>query len=122
MEQVPEYDHDSLTGIIAEALSGARGPDQKRIALRGLLWIETVLSKNSDYGSSVWKRPVLSPRADVSEAIFVRMSDKVERIKQLRASGQAEVAESLEDTVADLGAYCLLWLARPHDDEGEKDA
>jgi hypothetical protein len=29
--------------------------------------------------------------------------------------------ESIEDTIKDLGAYCLLWLARPKDDQKAED-
>lgn len=98
--------------LLEEALAGERGEDQNRIASTALRWAGTILKKNADYGSSVWKEPFLAPGMPVSAAIFCRMSDKAERIRQLQAK-DAEVAESLEDTVSDLGSYCLLWLARP---------
>ncbi len=48
------------------------------------------------------------------DAILVRMHDKINRIRQLIASGETHVTdESLRDTIGDLGAYCLLYLARP---------
>jgi len=87
-------------------------PDQRRIAVTGLEWLATLLAKNSDYGSSVWNPPALKPEMDPSDAILVRMSDKVARIASLQ-SKEAEVDESLEDTIKDLGAYAILWLARP---------
>ncbi len=87
-------------------------PDQRRIAVTGLEWLATLLAKNSDYGSSVWKPPALKPEMDAGDAILVRMSDKVARIASLQ-SKEAEVDESLEDTIKDLGAYAILWLARP---------
>lgn len=107
---------DKFFGLLEGALNGDRGPDQQRIAETGVTWIELLLAKNADYGSSAWKPPLLSPGLDAGAAILVRMSDKIERIASLAAkggAGSAEVAESLEDTVRDLGAYCLLWLARP---------
>lgn len=96
---------------IRNALNGDN-PDQVRIARVGLDWIATLLAKNADYGSSVWKPPALKPTLSAGDAILVRMSDKVSRIGQLSGKGP-QVAESLEDTVTDLGAYALLWLARP---------
>jgi hypothetical protein len=93
------------------ALNGT-DEDQKRIARVGLEWVATLLKKNADYGSSVWKPPALKPSLSAGDAILIRMSDKVSRIGSLSTKG-AEVAESLEDTVQDLGAYALLWLARP---------
>lgn len=95
-------------------------PDQRRIAQVGLDFLATLLAKNADYGSSVWKPPTLKPEMDAGDAILVRMSDKVSRIASLQ-SKEAQVDESLEDTIKDLGAYSLLWLARPkeHDYQGE---
>jgi hypothetical protein len=101
--------------VLLGALNGERGDDQQRIAEVGLKWLTTILNKNNDYGCSVWKRPLLAPKSCVADAIFVRMTDKVERIASLRSKGICEVAESLDDTVGDLGAYCLLYLARPKD-------
>lgn len=96
---------------IRAALNGA-DEDQRRIAEVGLDWVATILAKNADYGSSVWHPPTLKPTLDAGDAILVRMSDKVSRIAKLSTS-TAQVGESLEDTVKDLGAYSLLWLARP---------
>ena len=96
---------------IEQALGGANS-DQERIARVGLDWLATLLAKNSDYGSSVWKPPCMKPNMDAGDAILVRMSDKVSRIATL-ATKDAVVDESLEDTVKDLGAYAILWLARP---------
>ena len=98
-----------LNLVMQEALSGARGPDQQAIVEYGLKWIEQILHKNWDYGSSVWKNPALVPDMAPREAILVRMSDKVARIKEM-ASKDGEVDESLEDTIVDLGAYCFLWV------------
>lgn len=88
--------------------------DQRRIAEIGLEWIATLLAKNQDYGGSAWQAPALKPSLSTGDAILVRMSDKVSRIASL-STQEAQVDESLEDTIKDLGAYALLWLARPED-------
>ena len=102
-----------MNKTIEDALSGSRGEGQQRIAIEGLAWIELVLSKNMNYGGSVWKAPALTPEMPVSSAILVRMSDKVSRIASLMSGVKDAVNEPLEDTIKDLGAYCLLYLARP---------
>ena len=107
---------EAATGIpqsIFDAVIGARGADQQRIAEHGLAWLNTLLRKNRDYGSSAWKAPVLKPDLDVGSAILCRMSDKIERIGKIAGGNTPEVDESLNDTINDLGAYCLLYLARP---------
>lgn len=102
--------------VMNEALLGRRGKDQERIAREGLAWVALLLRKNADYGSSAWQPPVLAPECDPDTAMRVRMSDKVARIQSLLAKDTAEVAEeSIRDTMRDLGAYCLLWLACPNE-------
>jgi hypothetical protein len=100
---------------ITEAGEGKHGPDQERIAREGLRWLKLILQKNRDYGSSAWQSPVLCPSMPCSSAILVRMSDKIRRLGTLTTNNaHASVAnESLEDTMRDLGAYALLYLARP---------
>lgn len=107
---------DALT-MLRDALAGRRGEDQQRIATTGLAWVQTLLAKNADYGGSAWRSPVLCPHLPVGTAILVRMSDKISRLQTLLAGGvQHVVDESVRDTMSDLGAYALLWLARPADD------
>lgn len=101
--------------IIREALDGIRGDDQRRIATVGLAWVETLLRKNADYGSSAWQVPVMCPKLSASDAILVRMSDKIQRILALMNKPAEVVSESLHDTFSDLGAYCLLYVAQPID-------
>ena len=111
MYEIGEVDQLNHLG---DALAGERGEGQQRIARTGLAWIIQLLNKNADYGSSVWKEPVLCPGLSADTAIRVRLSDKIERLRKLFSGGKAQVKdETLEDTVGDLGAYCLLWLARP---------
>jgi len=99
--------------LLNEARSGSRGKDQARIAEEGLAFVAMLLRKNHDYGSSAWQRPTLAPEMDVDAAIRVRMSDKIARISRLMTQVAEVEDEKLEDTIRDLGAYCLLWLARP---------
>lgn len=106
--------------IIEAALSGERGPDQKRIADTAIDWMATLLRKNADYGSSAWKVPILAPTMSVGDAIMVRMTDKIERIASLLQRPAEVKSETLEDTVKDLVAYCLLWLARPKEENDEQ--
>lgn len=108
-----------MQALIEESLDGKRGPDQQRIAEVGSEWLEMLLRKNADYGSSVWKVPLLTPGLDPGDAILVRMTDKIERIARLRTRPAEVVGESLADSMRDLGAYCLLWLARPRTDAAD---
>lgn len=86
---------------------------QARIATMGIEWLDLILKKNADYGCSVWQPPVLAADLGPSDAILVRMSDKINRLISLKGQKDRVACESYEDTMRDLGAYCLLWLARP---------
>lgn len=94
--------------LVADALRGNRGEDQKAIAEEGVSLVATLLRKNADYGGSAWKVPIFAPQVDPGTAMMCRMSDKVERVAQL-VKRPAEVAESLEDSAQDLAGYLLLW-------------
>lgn len=108
--------------LIDQALRGARGTDQYRIAQTVVSFGALLLKKNQDYGSSVWQVPVLAPESSVATAIRVRMSDKISRINNLlKSKTTPEINESLEDTIKDLGAYCLLLLAAPTNDPPTSD-
>lgn len=98
--------------LVESALKGQMGPSQQRIAETGLDWIATLIKKNTDYGDSAWTEPVLAPNLPPKQAILVRMSDKINRLKAL-SQKEALVAESYNDTMKDLGAYALLYLAAP---------
>lgn len=98
---------------VNSALRGHGGYDQQRIAATGIEWLNLLLAKNADYGSSAWKAPALCLGLPPGHAILVRMSDKIERIANLMVKDPEVAGESLEDSIKDLGAYCLLWLARP---------
>jgi hypothetical protein len=114
----PVVDRETLPACkrvieIDAALTGTCGPDQQRIAEVGVEWLLLLLAKNRDYGGSAWQVPMLAPHMSVGDAILCRMSDKLARMQRLLDGNTASVDESLEDTLRDLGAYCLLFLARP---------
>ena len=100
---------DSIPDPITEAIAGQRGEQQRAIALECMAWVEMLLRKNKDYGGSALEVPMFAPGLPADSAILVRMSDKVERLRSVLGNG-AEVSETVEDTIRDLGAYCLLWL------------
>lgn len=101
--------------LIGDALNKQPNSDQHRIAQEGIAWVALMLRKNKDYGSSAWTPPVLCPNLGGKEAILIRMFDKIARIANLiRPDATCSVkTESLEDTISDLGAYCLLYLTCP---------
>lgn len=100
---------------IMAAMRGEKGPAQQRIAEAGVNLVRTLLAKNTDYGNSAFEAPLLLANLPARDGILARMSDKVKRIIRLRGTGTAEVAESLSDTVLDLGGYCILWVACPEE-------
>lgn len=99
--------------VIEDALAGKRGAGQAAIAREVVRWGALMLRKNSDYGGAVWDRPLLAPECDPGVAIRVRMSDKLSRLISLLQRPAEVNDESIDDTLRDLGAYCLLELARP---------
>lgn len=72
-----------------------------------------LLMKHADYGGSVYKNPVLKPALSCDDALWVRMSDKIERIASLLGGKPDRTGESLRDSVRDLAGYLVLWLAMP---------
>ena len=65
----------------------------------------TYKAKNSDYGDSFSK-----VRQEYPEAICIRLSDKLERLKTLYRGQQAQVKESIEDTLLDIANYAIMEL------------
>lgn len=96
---------------IIKALNGANGPGQQAIAKAGMDLTILLLKKNTDYGNSAMTPPILAPSMTAREAIQCRMSDKIRRLERLLAGNPAEVNESIEDSISDLGGYSILWLA-----------
>lgn len=103
------------------------GNDAKLTAVQSLIvgacgnLQKTLLSKNQDYGDSVFNNPIMAPELDAGLAIRVRMSDKIARIIQLTkivefnsggTGSPAVQTESLADTWLDLAGYALLEYIR----------
>lgn len=106
--------------LLEEALKGERGPDQTLIAEIGLEFLTTILRKNMDYGSSVFKPPILNPTLPAKSAIEVRLSDKITRFQQLKKAEANVKTESIQDTMRDFGAYGILWLIADEKERQEK--
>lgn len=66
---------------------------------------ELVEKKNRDYGNSFDK--TVNEYGDT--AYFLRVEDKISRLKSL-ANRDAEVEESIEDTLKDIIGYTLLMI------------
>lgn len=110
-----ELDRDplltKLKNEIAAVLTGCVGPEQQEIARTGMEWIDLLLAKNADYGSTIFEPPKLAQGLSVTAAILTRMSDKIDRLVNLSSKDRTpKVNESFDDTIKDLGAYCLLYL------------
>lgn len=93
---------------VSAALAGTRGELQRRIAAKGIEIIELLLRKNHDYGASAFKSPILQPEMPPRTAIRVRMSDKIQRIMTLIQQESQVKDESIDQTIDDLGGYCIL--------------
>jgi len=107
---------DPETQLVTGAPRGDLNENQRRIAETGIRILATLLRKNADYGSTVFDPPALAPEMDPGSAILVRMSDKIGRIANLVGrEDRASVDESLDDTLADLAGYAILYLARPQE-------
>lgn len=76
---------------LIDALRGDLGDDQQRIAETGLTWLDLLLRKNKDYGSTVFRRPHLARHCDPATGILVRMSDKIDRLTNLLSGNVSEV-------------------------------
>lgn len=60
--------------------------------------------KNADYGDSFAK-----VRSEFPNAICIRLSDKLNRVKSIMKSGEAKIMdETIFDTLMDLANYALL--------------
>lgn len=96
--------------IITDALAGD-SQDQREIAFIGLATTALMVTKNEDYGGSVFQAGALSPDVTPEQGIRVRIGDKLSRINNLvNLPGNQRVSESLEDTGHDASAYLLLWV------------
>lgn len=71
---------------------------------------DTLKAKNSNYGDTANSAPYFVPWLEPDQAILIRMSDKVSRLRTLLTKEQDKVGESVRDTVKDLAGYCVLLL------------
>lgn len=67
---------------------------------------DLLIRKNHDYGDSFAQQYA---KYGLQSAL-IRMDDKMRRLETLTDGKQAQVAESIEDTLADLAGYALLAL------------
>ncbi len=109
MAKIAEIGH-----LLDEALGGRLNEDQQRLAAISLQRAEKLLRKNTDYGSTGLKSPKLAPHIKPSDAILVRMSDKIARAETLAQTGRQLVEESFEDTLDDLAGYITLYQVARH--------
>ncbi len=73
---------------------------------------DLLIRKNHDYGDSAGKAPYLVPGMSPDSAILVRMSDKIERLRNVCNNNELpRVGETIDDTIRDLAGYCILFLA-----------
>lgn len=101
-----------------DAWNGRQGERQQAIAREAFKALqhvsvdvaELLLRKNADYGDSVFNPPRLAPHLDAMDAVLVRMSDKIARLRSLSEQDAKVEDESVDDTFRDLIGYCLLWL------------
>ena len=83
---------------------------------------DTYEKKNHDYGNSF-----VELRKQFPNAVLVRLFDKYMRLKTLMTGEQAQVDESIEDTLIDLANYAIMELVerrteRDATDEKKDDA
>lgn len=62
-----------------------------------------LLKKNNDYGSK-------NLLTFGNLGILVRMSDKLERLKNYVLGGAELTTDTLEDTLQDIAGYAVMWL------------
>jgi len=68
---------------------------------------DTYKNKNSDYGDSFAK--VRDKYNKIFPVILIRLADKFSRLETLLLSGTQKVkSESIEDTLLDTAAYCIM--------------
>ena len=85
---------------------------------------DTLQRKNSDYGDSAFREPLMCPGMTPGAAIMVRMSDKINRIVTLEQWNAVadkvddftcvsfKKTEPLADSYLDLAGYALLrWIS-----------
>lgn len=68
---------------------------------------ETLRAKNANYGDTASQPPYFTPWLDPETGLWVRLSDKVARLKALRTREDDKVGESVRDTLLDTAGYAI---------------
>lgn len=71
----------------------------------------TLSAKNANYGNAAGSAPYFLPWLEPDTALWVRLSDKVSRLRALNQKEPDKVGESLRDTLLDLAGYAVLLVA-----------
>lgn len=69
---------------------------------------ELFLSKNADYGDSVFNTGPLCPDVSPEKAVAIRMEDKIKRLSNLMKEGSQPENETITDTLKDLAVYSII--------------
>ncbi|MBQ2622329.1 MAG: DUF1599 domain-containing protein [Thermoguttaceae bacterium] len=105
-------------------LKPVKGTDPQTIAIEGVFnyLFDLILRKNYDYGSNVFSPPVLNPTSTAESAILTRLSDKFARLQNILRRDSMVADETLEDTIADIAGYCILFLSNRRLNQSESEA
>lgn len=76
---------------------------------------ETLKAKNSNYGNAAHKPPFFLPWLSAESGLWVRLGDKIERLKTLVSKEPDKVGESLKDTLLDTAGYALRLIIEIED-------
>lgn len=79
-------------------------PQEQRITSVTDVLRDTLIRKNRDYGDSFAKQYA---KYGIMSGL-IRMDDKMRRLENLVGGAEANVDESVEDTLLDLAGYALL--------------
>jgi hypothetical protein len=85
-------------------MTNANIPQEQRISTIADTVKETLIRKNRDYGDSFSKQ---FAKYGIMSGL-IRMDDKMARLTNLATGAQANVDESVEDTLLDLAGYAIL--------------
>jgi hypothetical protein len=85
-------------------MSNANSPQEQRITAVADEVRDTLICKNRDYGDSFAKQYA---KYGVMSGL-IRMDDKMRRLENLVGGAEANVDESIEDTLMDLAGYAML--------------
>jgi hypothetical protein len=85
-------------------MTSAISPQEQRIETVADEVRDTLIRKNRDYGDSFAKQYA---KYGVMSGL-IRMDDKMRRLENLVGGAEANVDESIEDTLMDLAGYAML--------------